>query len=70
MYLDNDVKTCLGSLEEAINNLELLSQELERCSFKKSIYNSDFGYYLEQMSWEMHRMANETRAHKEIFGGV
>lgn len=65
-----EINVCmtLNTVEEAINNLELLSQELEKCSIKKEIYNSDFGYYLEQMSWEMHRMANETRERKSLWG--
>ena len=60
----------LNTIECAINNLELLSSVLEKCANTQALYNSDFGYYLEQMSWEMHRMASETKKRKILFAGI
>ena len=53
---------------EAINNLELMSQALERAANKQENYNSDWSYYLEEMSWSLHKHANDLRDIEYIFG--
>jgi site-specific recombinase XerD len=65
-----EMKFCvtLNTVEEAIRNLELLSEVLEKHSIKKEIYNSDLGNYLEEISWEMHKLANDARALTSVCG--
>lgn len=52
---------------EAINNLELMSEALERAANKPENYNTDWAYYLEQMSWSLHKHANDLRDIEYIF---
>lgn len=47
--------------KEAINNLQLMSDALEKASNRPDLYNTDLGYYLEQMSYQMHKDACELR---------
>jgi len=54
--------------KEAINNLEIISQVLEREANKPKNYNTDWGYYLEQMSWQMYKQANELRDLEYMLG--
>lgn len=46
---------------EAVTNLELISSALEQAANKPENYNTDWAYYLEQMSWQMQKHANELR---------
>lgn len=46
---------------ETIRNLEIMSDTLERVANKPENYNTTWAYYLEQMSWQMHKHANELR---------
>lgn len=46
---------------EAISNLEMMSQALEKAANKPENYNTDWAYYLEQMSWQMHKHANDLK---------
>lgn len=57
----------MTTVDAAIKNLELMSQELEKSANDPKNYNSDFSMYLEQMSWEMFRTANELKARREYF---
>lgn len=54
--------------KEIINNLERYSEIVEKTSLKPSLYNTDYGYYLQQWSFEMHKMANELREFEYQFG--
>lgn len=54
--------------QEAINNLELMSQALDKAANKPENYNTEWAYYLEQMSWSMHKHANELRDIEYLFG--
>lgn len=47
--------------KQAISNLEKMSVALSKAANKPRNYNSPFAIYLEQMSWEMHKNANELR---------
>ena len=47
---------------QAISNLEMLSQEFERLANNPKNYNSEFSYYLETISYEMYRYANELKS--------
>lgn len=53
---------------EAINNLELMSKTLEKVANKPENYNTDWAYYLEQMSWSLHKQASELRELEYLFG--
>lgn len=46
---------------EAIKNLETMSAVLEKCANKPENYNTEWAYYLEQMSWSLHKHANDLR---------
>lgn len=52
-----DAKLC-----EAVKNLEAVSDALEKYANKPENYNTTYAGYLEVMSWEMHRQANELKA--------
>lgn len=56
------------NLREAIKNLEVISDHLDNEANKKKNYNSDWGYYLEQMSWQMYQQANELRVLEYTYG--
>lgn len=53
--------------KQAITNLQTMSQALERIANKPEIYNSDYGYYLEQFSFEMRRQAAQLREVEYLF---
>lgn len=52
---------------EAIKNLESISSALEKAANKPENYNTEWAYYLEQMSWSMHKHANELRELEYLF---
>lgn len=54
-------------LDEAIKNLEITMKALDRAASDEKIYNTDFGYMLEQMSWEMQRSASNLREMKYMY---
>ncbi len=54
--------------KEAISNLELIGKALEKAANKPENYNSDWACYLEQMSCQMHKQANELRDIEYMFG--
>jgi hypothetical protein len=51
---------------EAINNLRILSTTLNKCAGDQT--NSEWSTYLEQMSFEMHKYANELNQISDILG--
>lgn len=52
---------------QAIQNLRLMSEVLEKCANKPENYNTEWSSYLEQMSFEMHKNANELSEIAYIF---
>lgn len=44
---------------QAIQNLRTMSAVLDKCANKPENYNTEWATYLEQMSFEMHKHANE-----------
>lgn len=54
--------------EEAIRNLETLAVALERAANCPRNYNTPYAQYLENMSWEMHKNANQLKEIKHLFG--
>jgi len=53
--------------KEAIKNLETMSLELGKEANNPKNYNSEFSHYLEVMSFEMHKYANELREMEYTF---
>ncbi len=47
--------------KEAIKNLETMSDALSKASSNPKFYNTDYGYYLEQMSYQLYRDAAELK---------
>lgn len=60
----------MNEINEAINNLELMSKTLEKLSNKPENYNTYYSVYLEQMSWEMFKMSKELTQIGYAFGGA
>jgi len=56
--------------KEAIKNLELISCAFEKTANKPENCNTEFAYYLEQMSWSLHKHANELRELEYLFDGT
>lgn len=54
--------------DEAIKNLETLAVALEKAANCPKNYNTEFAQYLENMSWEMQKNANELKEISRIFG--
>lgn len=54
--------------KESINNLEIMSEALSKAANKPENYNTEWSYYLEQMSFEMHKMSNELKDLEYLFG--
>lgn len=55
------------TIQDAISNLDKMSQALDKVANKPENYNSDWAYYLEQMSWSLHKHANELRDLEYLF---
>ena len=53
--------------KDVIKNLEVMSQTLEKVANSPQHYNSEYAIYLERMSWEMHKQANEIRELEYMF---
>lgn len=53
---------------EAIKNLELISCAFEKTAKKSQNYNSELSYYLEQISWSLHKHADDLRELEYLFG--
>lgn len=49
------------TIQDAINNLDIMSSVLEKVANKPENYNTEWAYYLEQMSWSLYKHANELR---------
>lgn len=56
------------TIKLAIDNLELLSSVLEKKAGED--YNSDYGYYLDQLSFSMRQHASELRELNYQLGGI
>ena len=52
---------------QAIENLLAISAALDKCAQKTENYNSEWGVYLEHMSFEMYKQANELNELAYIF---
>jgi len=57
-------------IDVTINNLEKLSEVLDMKSGESHTFNTEWGYYLGQMAFELYKDAQSLRAQKEMFGGL
>lgn len=55
----------MTDMHQSIKNLEFLRDALEKAANKSE--NKDFSLYLEQISWEMQKYANEIRGLQNLF---
>ena len=55
------------TIDLAIGNLELTSNNLEAASKLPENYNTIFGEMLEQISYESWKLSNELRKFKELY---
>lgn len=58
----------MNAISEAIKNLEVVSKSLESFANKPENYNTQYAGYLEVMSWEMLKKANQLKEMKELYG--
>ena len=59
----------MNAINDAIANLEMMSQALEKFANKQENYNNPYSQYLESMSFEMYKHANELKELNFIYGG-
>ena len=55
-------------IEEAIANIASTSQALEKYCNDPKNYNSYGAHLIEQMSWELHKQANQLRSEERRVG--
>ena len=60
----------MNEINEAINNLDLMSKTLEKMANKPENYNTYYATYLEQYSWELFKMSKELVQISYTFGGL
>jgi hypothetical protein len=60
----------MNQINEAVNNLEIMSKTLEEMANKPENYNTYYAEYLEQYSWELFKMSKELVQIGYAFGGV
>ena len=60
----------MNAITDAIKNLEVMSRVLETHANKSENNDSEFSNYLEILSWEMLKQANELKSMNYIYGEV
>ncbi len=60
----------MNEISNAIQNLEVMSQTLERLSNDPKHFNSYYANHLEQLSWELFKTAKELVQINYAFGGA
>lgn len=56
--------------KEAISNLELIGKALAKAANKQENYNTTWAQHLEEMSWAMHKHANELYEIASLYSGT
>ena len=51
----------METITDAIWSLKTMSEALEKAACEEVNYNTNYGYYLEQLSHEMYKMSNELK---------
>jgi hypothetical protein len=57
------------NITQTADQLLAISSLLENLACMPKNYNTDFAYYLDQLSFDVFRLANELRSRYEILGG-
>jgi len=57
------------TIQLAIKNMEVLSEVLHKKAAEDKYYNTDYGYYLEQMSHSLYKDSSELRELEYMCGG-
>jgi hypothetical protein len=60
----------MDQITDAIWSLRLMSEALETAACDEKNYNTNYGYYLEQLSHEMYKMSNELKEISYMAGGL
>ncbi len=60
----------MNTAAEAISNLQLMSKELERLSMSPKIFPTGFGAYLEQLSHQMYKDANDLSSLSALYSDI
>jgi len=58
------------NIQQAINNMELVSSAFEKAANDPKNYNTEFSYYLEQLSWDLYKDAQEIKGRMDLIGGI
>lgn len=58
----------MTNAKTVINNLQLMSKALDKVANSPKHYNSSYATYLERMSWEMQKQANDIQEIDEMIG--
>jgi len=66
----NLTRDYMNTAQEAINNLQVMSEELERLSMNPKIFPTQFGMYLQQLSHQMYRDANDLNSLSALYGDI
>ena len=57
-----------ATIKQAIENLAILESQVEKVSNSEKYYNTDYGQFLANWSFEMHKMKNEIIEHTYVIG--
>lgn len=58
----------MNDVNLAIENLKKSSEAIDKVSQSDKVYNTEYGLALQNMSWEMYRMAQELEAYHKEWG--
>lgn len=53
---------------EVVSNLRIMSETLSRIANKPDLYNTEYGYFLEQFSYQLHKDANDLIQIESLLG--
>jgi hypothetical protein len=59
----------MNPLTETISNMELISIALEKVANKQENYNKPYAEYLEHISYDIRKSANELKEIAFVYGG-
>jgi len=57
------------TIDQAVRNLEMISEAFEKVANDPKYYNTDFSHYLEQFSYALYKDAREIKERRELIGG-
>lgn len=56
------------TIDQAVKNLEMISEAFEKVANDPKYYNTDFAYYLEQFSYDLYKDAREIKERRLLLG--